>query len=70
MLTCLVTLVILYGIPLYYSLLAVKMGSAAPEENKKWTVYWLITFVLIPFKYVISFLGWYVLDYLAPSQAL
>jgi hypothetical protein len=58
MLTCIVTSVILYGIPLYYSLLAVKMGSAAPEENKKWAVYWLVSFILLPLIYIISFLGW------------
>ena len=65
MIGCLLTDLIVYGVPLYYSLMAVKLGSAAPEENKKWSVYWLVTFILIPIFYVISFLGWYLIIYLA-----
>lgn len=59
MLTCTLTSLIIYGVPLYYSLTAVKLGSGAPEETKKWSVYWLVTFFLVPFFYIISFLGWY-----------
>lgn len=67
MLTCFVTALILYGVPLYYSLMAVKMGGAAPEENKKWSVYWLVTFITIPLFYIVSFFGWYLSPNAAPS---
>jgi hypothetical protein len=70
MIGCLLTDLIVYGVPLYYSLIAVKLGGAAPEENKKWSVYWLITFILLPVFYVVGFLGWYCLINLAQSLLL
>ena len=70
MIGCLLTDLIVYGVPLYYSLIAVKLGAAAPEENKKWSVYWLITFILLPVFYVVGFLGWYYFVYLAQSLLL